>query len=54
MSWYQQAMKDVDFCDKHRGAVIRLRSGGFRMGEPYSLKGYNLLWQRLTEGIETS
>ena len=34
MPWRQGAKKDVASCDKPRGAVSRLRSGDFRMGQP--------------------
>jgi hypothetical protein len=34
MPWRQVPMKDVEHCDKLRGAVCRLRSGDLRMGKP--------------------
>ncbi len=34
MPWRQTPMKDAGHCEKPRGAVYRLRSGGLRMGKP--------------------
>jgi hypothetical protein len=34
MPWRQVPKKDVEHCDKPRGAVCRLRSEDVRMGKP--------------------
>jgi hypothetical protein len=36
MPWRQVPMKDVEHCEKPRGAVCRLSSGDVRMGKPGS------------------
>jgi hypothetical protein len=41
MPWLSEAMKDVTSCDKLRGGANNLRSGDFRMGQPYRLKTGN-------------
>jgi len=40
MPWHKKARKDVASCDKPRVAAYKLRSGGFRMGQPSILKAY--------------
>jgi len=39
MPRHWKAMKDVVYCDKFRGAVCRLWSENFRMGQPTTLCG---------------
>ncbi len=41
MPWLSEAMKDVTSCDKLRGGANNLRSGDFRMGQPFRLKTGN-------------
>ena len=38
MPRYREAMKDVQICEKLRGADKRPRSGDIRMGKPYRSK----------------
>ena len=41
MPWLSEAKKDVISCDKLRGGANNLRSGDFRMGQPFRLKAGN-------------
>jgi hypothetical protein len=52
-------MKDVESCDKPRGAAKKLRSGDFRMGKPgrghaLSSQSEHIALRKLTRGSEPS
>ena len=41
MPWHQEPTKDVVHCEKHRGAVCRLRAGDIRMGKPGGMNSHH-------------
>ncbi len=59
MPWHKKATKGVVSCDKPRGGANSLRSGDFRMGQPFRRNGRKSSAEyigrvKLTEGTETS
>ena len=54
MPWLSEATKDVISCDKRRGSANNFWSVDFRMGKPSWLKTSYLIYQKLTQGTETS
>jgi hypothetical protein len=58
MPRHWEAKKDVDSCDKLRGAANRLGSGDFRIGKPDgdepSVRGEYIASSQPTRGTETS